>query len=159
MFQNKRFYTVYLWYRVLTMLVVRNSSAVHTVAGRTPAVCARVLLQTHCCSYATKLIESIKAHLLLLYFFCFAQIAQALRVGSFLVTQLPGPNYHCREVWGSELTVLFSIHCFYLMYCLCRRGSILVRSLHLMGRSHFASSSSASGGQKWLLPDISFRGL
>jgi hypothetical protein len=51
-FQNKRFYTVYLWYRVLAMLV----------------------------------------------------IAQALRVVSFLVTQLPGPNYHCRE--GSSAATL-----------------------------------------------------
>ncbi|BBN14972.1 hypothetical protein MPTK1_6g15920 [Marchantia polymorpha subsp. ruderalis] len=51
-FNNKRFYTVYLWYRVLAMLV----------------------------------------------------IAQTMRIVSFLVTQLPGPNYHCRE--GSAAATL-----------------------------------------------------
>ncbi len=31
------------------------------------------------------------------------QISQMLRVVSFMATQLPGPNYHCREV-----TILFT---------------------------------------------------
>jgi hypothetical protein len=29
---------------------------------------------------------------------CEWQVSQMLRVVSFMATQLPGPNYHCREV-------------------------------------------------------------
>jgi len=29
----------------------------------------------------------------------FVQASQFLRIITFYSTQLPGPNYHCREVW------------------------------------------------------------
>jgi hypothetical protein len=72
-YHTKRFYTVLLWRRVLAFLVV--SMVALTLSFR---------------SYMNVLTIASDAFLL--------QASQFLRIITFYSTQLPGPNYHCREV-------------------------------------------------------------
>lgn len=77
-FHSKRFYTVIVWYRTLVVLVVRLPSLIYS---------------------ALFLIESIATPSSSGYLMSAGlQVCQFLRVITFLSTQLPGPNYHCREV-------------------------------------------------------------
>jgi hypothetical protein len=80
--QTKRFYTVLIWRRVLAFLCVSVS-----LLGTLLYVIIWCLLQ-----FVTYTIVSL--------FLCvfFLQASQFLRIVTFYSTQLPGPNYHCREV-------------------------------------------------------------
>ncbi|XP_056847287.1 phosphatidylinositol:ceramide inositolphosphotransferase 1 isoform X1 [Raphanus sativus] len=74
--KSKKIYTVLIWCRVLAFLVVS--------------------LPFSLCYFKKKKLFSRPAP--------FKQACQFLRVITFYATQLPGPNYHCRE--GSELATL-----------------------------------------------------
>ncbi|KAF3334089.1 phosphatidylinositol:ceramide inositolphosphotransferase-like isoform X2 [Carex littledalei] len=79
-YHNKRFYTVLLWRRILAFLVVSSIFK---------------LIIFLCVSFVFK--KTLKICL-------FLQTCQILRIVTFYSTQLPGPNYHCRE--GSKLARL-----------------------------------------------------
>lgn len=70
-YHSKRFYTVLLWRRVLAFLVV-----------------SMVVLTLNFHNYIH--VPTSDTFLL--------QASQFLRIITFYSTQLPGPNYHCREV-------------------------------------------------------------
>jgi hypothetical protein len=71
-YHSKRFYTILIWRRVLAFLVV--SASFLTMYNTVHALSSnRILL---------------------------LQASQVLRIITFYSTQLPGPNYHCREVTG-----------------------------------------------------------
>ncbi|MCO5577820.1 hypothetical protein L7F22_031653, partial [Adiantum nelumboides] len=45
------------------------------------------------------ILHAKRFYTVLLWYRCLAilVVSQCLRIASFMVTQLPGPNYHCRE--------------------------------------------------------------
>ncbi|XP_044350898.1 phosphatidylinositol:ceramide inositolphosphotransferase isoform X1 [Triticum aestivum] len=76
-YHSKRFYTVLLWRRVLAFLVVSMVVLTHNFHN-----------YIHVPTSDTFLLQA----------------SQFLRIITFYSTQLPGPNYHCRE--GSKLATL-----------------------------------------------------
>lgn len=100
-FKSKKIYTVLIWCRVLAFLVVSDGYAL------LPILFHVFLLNfyfTHSdlweCwlkwqhAFINRIWQLESPHSC----YCLLQTCQFLRILTFYSTQLPGPNYHCREV-------------------------------------------------------------
>lgn len=116
--KSKKIYTVLVWCRVLAILVV--SAIIMCVIYVRHAVMFwvlfkismighwfifRLLFFSKCCSAKLLIVFSWKTAFshqecisLLTFAHSIFQACQILRIVTFYSTQLPGPNYHCREV-------------------------------------------------------------
>lgn len=94
-FKSKKIYTVLLWCRVLAFLVVSDG---FTPFATTFDVFGSMFLHWFSCTILNRNhdLSFFRPDCSFLYFPL--QASQFLRIITFYSTQLPGPNYHCREV-------------------------------------------------------------
>ena len=112
-------YTVLLWCRVLAFLVV----SIHLFI--IPNLLFGYLTLKTLQIFASPNSDSI----------CFHQACQILRILTFYSTQLPGPNYHCREVFVLKKRVLYGLVSFASHILIVLFSSVLFTFLSMRDNS------------------------